>query len=307
MKQFSLGILLGMMTLSGCAQKDNSPKPISSNNTLLWKISGNGLSKPSYLFGTIHMICSEDAVLSTNMKNAIRNADDVYLEVDMDNMMEMMSVMMKMKMNNDTTLHDLLSEADYKKVKDYFESHSSLIPFSMLETFKPIMAASTLESADLPCESSSAMEQVIMEEAKANNKEIKGLESMSFQAGILDSIPYKVQAEELVKYVDDAGKGADTTLTQMMRAYKSQDLDKLEKMMIQSDAGISSFTDILLYQRNEKWVKELKALLPGKSLVIAVGAGHLPGDRGVIELLKKAGYTVEPIDNTVKKSAGTEI
>lgn len=307
MKHFSLGILMGMLALSGCAQKDNSPKPIASGNTLLWKISGNGLSKPSYLFGTIHMICADDALLSTNMKNAIRNADDVYLEVDMDNMMEMMSVMAKMRMNNDTTLQDLLSEEDYQKVKSYFESHSSLIPFSMLETFKPIMAASTLESSDLPCESTSAMEQVIMEEAKANNKEIKGLESMSFQAGILDSIPYQLQAQELVKYVNDAGKGADTTITEMMKAYKAQDLGKLEQMMIQSDAGISRFTDILLYNRNSKWVDELKTLLPGKSLVIAVGAGHLPGERGVIQLLKKAGYTVEPIDNSVKKSAGREI
>ena len=294
--------MLSLVSLASCAQKSEPPKA-ANNNTLLWKISGNGLKNPSYLFGTIHMLCSDDAILSSNMKKAISNADEIYLEVDLDNMMEMLTVIPKMKMTGDTTLQDLLSKEDYEKVKNYFEARQSLLPFSMLETFKPILAASTLEQGDLPCDESSAMEQVIMEAAKENKKTIKGLETMGYQASMLDSIPYKYQAQQLVSYIDNADKNEDSKeMKEMLRAYNEQDLAKLEAMLLKTDAGISAFTDILLYNRNRNWVQKLKELMKNKSLVVAVGAGHLPGEQGVIQLLRKEGYKVEPVDNKLTKT-----
>jgi uncharacterized protein YbaP (TraB family) len=169
----------------------------------------------------------------------------------------------------------------------------------MLETFKPILAASTLETGSLPCENTAMMEQVIMEEAKQHNKKIKGLETMAYQAGVLDSIPYKLQAQQLVTYIDSAGKGdeEDKQMKEMFDAYKKQDLKKLEELMVETDAAMASFTDIMLYHRNQNWVRKLKDLLPERSLLIAVGAGHLPGEKGVISLLRKEGYKVEPVKN----------
>ena len=293
MKRLSAGLLLNLIVLAAAAQSSNE------NNTLLWKISGNGMAKPSYLFGTIHMLCADDAVLSPAMLKAIRDCDEVYLEVDMDNLFEMFGVMNKMKMKGDTTLRDLLNDADYKKVKDHFEKKGSLLPFSMLETYKPILAASTLEQGALPCDNTAMMEQVIMNEAKENKKTIRGLETMSYQAGILDSIPYKLQAEQLLGYINSADNGGDEDqqLKEMFDAYKKQDLNKLEELMVATEAGMAGFTDILLYNRNQNWVKKLKLLLTEKSLLIAVGAGHLPGEKGVIKLLRKEGYQVTPVAN----------
>lgn len=303
MKRWSSVFLLGLLTMAGCAQKNDGLKTSANTNTLLWKISGKGLSKPSYLFGTIHMLCEEDAVLSDNMKKAIKAADEVYLEIDLDNLMEMFGAMAKMKMTGDTTLQDLLSPEDYTLVKEYFESRSSMIPFSMLESFKPILAASTLEQSKLPCDNMAAMDQIVMQEAKDNDKEVKGLETMSYQAGMLDSIPYKMQAEQLVSYVKNNGKSDDgTEMKDMLKAYNDQDLQKLEEMMTKADAGMSGFTELLLYNRNRNWVKKLNDLLPNKALVIAVGAGHLPGEQGVINLLRKEGYTVEPVENKLNKT-----
>jgi uncharacterized protein len=296
MKRFSAGLLVTLLSLSTLAQKNNT------DNTLLWKISGNGLEKPSYLFGTIHMICSQDAGLSDNMRKVISECDEVYLEVDMNNLIEMMAAVSKMKMRGDTTLKDLLSTEDYNKVKAYFKAKETLLPFSMLETYKPIVAASTLQETDLPCEETSMMEQVIMDEAKQYKKRVRGLETMSYQAGVLDSIPYKLQAEQLVQYIDKANKGetADSEFAEMFKAYKEQDLAKLEKLMVSMDAGMSSFIDILLYHRNLNWAKKLDDLLPKKSLLIAVGAGHLPGEKGMINLLRKQGYKVTPLENKVR-------
>lgn len=285
------------LSFSALGQKAQSP---NNFNTLLWQISGNGLSQPSYLFGTIHMLCKEDAVLSDSLKKIIRNCKDVYLEVDMDNIFEMMGLLKSMKMRNDTTLSDLMDKKDYERVKTFFQEKSGLIPFSMLETYKPLLAVSTLAESSVPCESAVAMEQLIMEEAKRNNKNIKGLETMAYQAGIFDSIPYKIQAEQLIKYVDSSSVEKDQEskeFTELADAYKKQDLKRLEELSNKNDVGVSNFTDLLLYNRNKNWVEKLKALLPAKSLLIAVGAGHLPGDKGVINLLRKAGYTVKPVRN----------
>jgi uncharacterized protein YbaP (TraB family) len=307
MKYWTLGVMALSLSMISCAQKQKQ-KPTTANlpatdnaiNSLLWKISGNGLEKPSYLFGTIHLLCADDAHLSENMKKVISEADEIYFEVDMDNLLDMFGAVNKMKMKGDTTLRDLLIDSDYQKVKAYFEQQGTMIPFTMLEKYKPILAASMLESGSLPCENTAVMEQVIMQEAKEHDKNIKGLETMAFQAGILDSIPYKLQAEQLLQYVNDAGSGkdkGDTEMSQMWKAYNDQDLKKLEELMIKSDLGINNYTDLLLYRRNSNWVKKLKGILPEKSVLIAVGAGHLPGEKGVISLLRKAGYTLTPVEN----------
>lgn len=304
MLRFSSVFLLSLLAVVGCAQKNNDKKDNQEVvNSLLWKIEGNGLEKPSYLFGTIHMICKEDAVLSENMKKIITDCDEVYFEIDMDNLFEMMGAMSKMKMLGDTTLKDLLSDSDYLKVKNFFKEKNSLLPFSVLETYKPILASSTLTQSEMPCDGATAMEQVIMSAAKESKKKIKGLETMAEQAGFLDSIPYKYQAEELVKYIDSStvSSGDDKMMNAMFEAYRQQDLKKLEELMVDSDAGLSSFTNILLYNRNANWVGKLKTLMTEKSLLVAVGAGHLPGGKGVINLLKKEGYTVTPVKNKLKK------
>lgn len=297
MKRFSTAFVISLLTITSLAQKGKE------DNTLLWKISGNGLEKPSYLFGTIHMLCADDAILSSKMKEIINSCDEVYFEVDMDNLFEMMGALGKMKMKGDTTLKDLLSEAEYKKVKKYFEEKGSMLPFSMLETYKPILAASTLEQGALPCDNTAIMEQVIMQEAKKTNKKISGLETMSYQAGVLDSIPYKLQAIQLLSYIDSASTGdkENKQLNELFAAYNNQDLKKLEELMVETDPGMAEFTDILLYHRNQNWVHKLKTLLPGKFLLIAVGAGHLPGEKGLINLLRKEGYSVTPVENKLNK------
>jgi uncharacterized protein len=282
-----------------------------SENTLLWRISGKNLTKPSYLFGTIHMLCADDIQLSDSLRSAIGRADRVYLELDMDNLFEMVGAMKHMKMRNDTTLADLLTKEDYNKVKAYFDEHSRMIPFSMIESYKPMLAASTLMEQSMrseSCQKMVAMEQLIMKEAKSAGKGIRGLETMAYQLSIFDSIPYRLQAQQLVKMIDEADKeDGKNEIEEMTRAYRSQELNKLEELTNQDDMGVSNFTELLLYNRNRAWVKKLDDLMPGHALLVAVGAGHLPGSQGVINLLRKAGYKVEPVKNEMIKRKTRDI
>jgi len=304
-KSFWLTLLAAGFSLGSFAQKSSG----SAANTLLWKVTGKDLSKPSYIFGTMHMICANDIELSDSLKSAIKNSDKVYLELDMDDMMQMMSAMMHMNMRGDTSLSDLLSPADYKKVKEYFEKKGSLIPFTMMERYKPLLIESMILEQSEKCDNMIVIEQLVMEQANRYGKEIKGLETFAYQLGIFDQIPYKTQAQQLVKMVDEAESGKDDDKDEMKMltdAYRSQELSKMDELT-KDDPGIGAFTDILLYDRNANWAKKLQDIMANNSVVVAVGAGHLPGKKGVLNLLKEAGYKVEPVKNDMIKKKTKEI
>jgi hypothetical protein len=282
-------------------------KKADPDNTLLWRITGKNLAKPSYIFGTMHMICADDIEVSDSLKQAIKSADEVYLELNMNNIMEMMGAMTHMTMRNDTTLADLMTPAQYKKVKDYFNEHSSILPFSMIETYKPLLAASTIMEQATKCDHIISMEELIMQEAKNGSKDIKGLETMNYQLSIFDSIPYKLQARQLLDMVENAGKNDDAKeMEELTNAYRNQELNKME-ILTKTDMGMKDYSDLLLYNRNRNWVRKIDEYLSKKSLVVAVGAGHLPGDKGIINLLRKAGYKVEPVKNDMTKKKVKEI
>ena len=271
------------------------------DNTLLWKVTGNGLTSPSYLFGTMHLLCADDITLSDSLKNAIASSTNVYLELDMDNTMEMMGAMARMKMRNDTTLADLLAKDEYEQEKAYFAQQKVLLPFSMLETYKPFLAASMLVGQGSSCDHMISMEQLIMQETKKAGKKIKGMETMKFQMSLFDSIPYIFQAQQLLKMVQNTKADDGNEIKVLTEAYRSQKLEKMEDLIKEEDMGIKNFTEILLYRRNETWARNLDSILKEGPMVIAVGAGHLPGDRGLIKLLRKAGYKVTPVANNMIK------
>ncbi|MBS1947494.1 MAG: TraB/GumN family protein [Bacteroidetes bacterium] len=263
-------------------------------NTLLWQVTGKDLKRPTYIFGTMHILCADDAVLGAGLESAIKNCDEIYFEIDMSDMMAMLNAMKYMTMNGDKKLSDLLSTEDYSKVKNYFSEHQSLMPFSMLERYKPMLIGSLIEEQNLPCKTTNGMELVIMKEARRLNKKINGLETAVFQASLFDSIPYKDQALELVKYIDSSNEFRKMTDT-LAQAYKEQDLNKIEELSTKEDPASSHYMDLLLYGRNLNWAWQLQRLMREKSLLVAVGAGHLPGEKGLLSLLRKNGYVITPI------------
>ena len=277
---------------------DNTKKPATEKleNTLLWEISGNGLKTPSYLFGTMHLLCADDARLSVNLKKAIREADRIYFEIDMDDLQQMMGAFKYMRMTDNTKLSDLLTKEEYTRVKEYFEKNRSILPFSMMERFKPYMLTSLISESGMGCEKTNGMEMTIMQEANQYDKEILGLETAEFQAGLFDSIPYKKQAKELLNYIDSIDNYKNNT-SDLVKVYREQDLQKMEDLTVKAEGGIGEYLDLLVYNRNKRWIIQLETILHEKTTLVAVGAGHLPGEFGLINLLRKAGYTVKPLKN----------
>ena len=288
-----LGLILTFLGAS--CQSQPALEQAVNNNTLLWQITGKGLQQPSYFFGTMHMLCPEDAKLSAPLQQVMNQVKSLYFEVDMDDMMQMFGSLKAMNMKNGTKLQDLLSPEEYTRVKNYFDKHSPL-PFTMMENYKPMLLSGMIEEQQLPCKSTNGMEMVILEQSNKLKLPVNGLETMEFQAGLFDSIPYQEQADELVKAIDSmqTQKGSIDTL---MQTYRSQNLAKIEELTSSDQGEEAKYLDLLLYNRNRNWVAQFDTIAAKGSTLFAVGAGHLPGDQGVLELLRKKGFKVTPLKN----------
>ena len=268
-----------------------------AQNSLLWEISGKGLTAPSYVYGTMHMVCAEDTKMSDGLKAAIKNAKQVYFELDMDDMEEMMSVLKFARMTNGLKISDLLSTEDYQKIEEYFKNNKSVLPFGMMTRFKPYFITAMISEGIMGCKKKISVEQMIMSEARQYDKDVRGLETLEFQASIFDSIPYEKQAQDLVMYVDSIDRFKAIT-EEMVEMYRKQEINNMDSLMEKSDPGMMQYMDVLLYDRNKRWALQMPELMLNMPTLFAVGAGHLGGDKGVISLLKKQGFTVKALDNT---------
>ncbi len=183
--------------------------------TLLWQITGPGITAPSYLYGTIHLMCPDDIVVSTALRAKFYSTKQLYLELDMDDPSVMSKTMSQMKMKNDTTLKQLLPSQQYDSVAKAFQKISGL-SITMMQNMKPELLESVIYPSLLGCEGAQAWEQKFMQMAKANNMEIKGLEQVEDQLKIFDEIPYSIQAQEFAETVlniDSVKKSFNDMLT----------------------------------------------------------------------------------------------
>lgn len=295
MKLFFLFSLILNLGLVKAQSTDTVFKTNAGDNTLLWEISGNGLTKPSFLYGTFHLLCKDDIKFSDACKQAIVRSNKIYLELDMDDPATLTGGLMLMNMKDGKKLKDLFTADDYKKFSNYFKD-SLQTPIGLFQSIKPYFLMAMLYPKMLPCSAVSGIDEEIMKLAKENDKEIKGLETMAFQASVFDSIPYAKQAAELLEAIDSMDK-SKKYFALMIAAYKNQQLNLIEKLMNEPGLGMEDNQDVLLDDRNKNWVGQLKTIMKNEPVFIAIGAGHLIGEKGLIKLLRNEGYTVRALEN----------
>ena len=171
----------------------NQAQPLEK--ALLWKISGNGLEKPSYLFGTIHATC--DATLDAATLKALEETKQLYLEIDMDDPMLQMQMMQGIAMKDGVTISSLVSEEEFVLIDEFLQENIGMSA-KMINTFKPFVLSSMLLPKLLDCEFQS-VEMELMKVTKAQNEEVYGLETIGDQLQVFDKIPYQDQVNELLK------------------------------------------------------------------------------------------------------------
>ena len=294
MKTFMVLALL--FCLQSC-QSQPAPKLQSSktDNSLLWEISGNGLKKPSYLFGTFHMMCRDDIHFSPNLLSALDYAGEIYFEMDLDDPANTLGALMFMNMKDGKTLKDLYTAEEFGRIEKYF-SDSLRTSLKTFQKMKPTMLSAFLYPKMLACKNLSGVEQELMKAVVKNKKEIKGFETIAFQASVFDSIPYDLQAKNLLNTIDSMNHYR-TYFDTMLHVYKSQQIGEMEALFNKPEFGLQDGMELLLDKRNRNWINQLKTILPEQNIFMAVGAGHLVGKEGLIELLRKEGYTLRAIEN----------
>jgi uncharacterized protein len=274
-----------------CTFAQNAPEQSNESNALLWKLSGNGLKQPSYLFGTLHIICQADYLWTDAMDKALKSSGKVAMEMDMDDPTLQTQISAGMTLSAGKTLKGFYSAQDYNKLDSFATKNN--IPLQMLQGFKPFTLMSLVYYKVVPCTIPSSYEGNIADIAHTQHKEIVGLESVSDQIAAIESMNEDSTAKSVLDMLENLDS-FKIQYGQMLALYKKQALPELYKLILESP-DYKDDLNTLLFDRNAKWVPEIEKLAKTQSTFIAVGAGHLWGDKGVIALLKKKGYTVSPV------------
>jgi len=296
--QFAIISLLLLILLSGFKppQKQQLPlldKPLKSPNSLLWQISGNGLSKPSYLFGTIHMIAQNDYFLGKNVQNKIQKSDLLVMEVDLNNI-DIAALTRLSLLDSGKTIRNYMNDTDYNLLQIFMEDSVGIKKFTFENFYaklKPFYIEQLIFFRYLGQEKES-YEQNFNKIAESQNIPIQGLETLEEQLRFIDQSPLESQLKDIVKTIGNYHAEVQK-LDQLVKKYQAQDLTALTKAF--EEEKDTAFIEKLVNNRNHNWVPKLKSFISDKSCFIAVGAGHLGGKNGLIQLLKEQGYTVEPV------------
>lgn len=276
----------------------------NANAQLLWKISGNG-QEPSYILGTHHLapLSIKDSI--AGLPEAMEKATQVYGEVIMAEMMSPQSIQLMqqaMILPGDTTLQTLFTPEQYEVVGKVIKDNM-MVDIAMVDKLKP--AAITQQLIVVLCMKNfggfnpqEQLDAYFQQQATQSGKKVGGLETIQSQLKVLFGSALQRQANLLYCLAGDADKTIEQT-KRMNECYKAQDLDGLLKLMEEREGTscdpLPGEMEALIDNRNKTWVEKMPAIMKDAPTLFVVGAGHLAGANGVLNLLKQQGFTVEPM------------
>lgn len=272
---------------------------ITSNAQLLWKVSGNGLKNSSYILGTHHVASSDICDMIAGFDAAYKAIEQVYGEVETEKMNSataQMKILSNSFMPKGQKMSSLFTEEQAVKINEFLKPILGA-ELPAFDKFKPVTLTSMIQvllaqKLFPDFDAKKAIDSHMQAKAKKDNKATKGLETIEFQINLLYGTPLEDQAKELLEMAE-MGPKAEESIIQLTESYLKQDLDALLKIMME-DSEPEELEDIL-YARNRNWIGLMKDIMTQAPTMFVVGAGHLPGDLGVLNLLNKEGYEVEPV------------
>lgn len=278
----------------------------ASQAQLLWKVSGNGLSRPSYIMGTYHFAPASMMEKIPGMQQALEGCDVVVGEIEKESMM---SAEAQAKMAQamiaplDSTLDKLFSPEDLAIVEQVFDKYFGAmgVKLSQMNMLKPNAISVQMQAMQAVkyfpnFNQNELIDLAVQTAANEMGRPSIGLETIEEQIELLFNGPLTEQAEGLL----EACKKDDLFTVQssaLVEAYMAQDLNRIEAVFTDPELGGENAEEMeaLIYDRNRNWAEKLHKMMPERAALVCVGAGHLPGDQGLLQLLRNRGYTVEPM------------
>ncbi|MAZ72060.1 MAG: TraB/GumN family protein [Flavobacteriaceae bacterium] len=262
-----------------------------NENSLLWKVEGNGI-KTSYVFGTFHMLPKKDFELKGKVTNALQNSEILVLELDMDDPKMQTEMMQLSALTDGKTLSEFMDAEEYTLIDTYLKEKMGM-GLDNFKTFKPLLVSTMVMMGYLGKDMAS-YEASLIKLTKEQQKEVKGLETVAFQMGIFDEQPYEQQLDDIIKLLKEETIMKDM-FTEMITLYKNENIDGLYDYMDDFFNGDKAQLERMLHNRNQNWIPKMGEYSKEQTVFYGVGAGHLGGKLGVINLLRAAGYTVTPV------------
>ncbi len=287
---YFLTVLFINLTISAYSQN----KPAAQYPSLLWEITGNGLVKPSYLFGTMHVSSKMVFHLSDSFYYAIKHADAVALELNPELWQGQMVHMNKEKQNylnfTESPEGDYLSENSFRisKYDDFIKTAMSSEP-AMVNS---LLYRSYKAREDF--EEDTFLDLYIFQTGKKLGKRSTAVEDYVETEKIVMEAYTDMAREKKKKLVDPDNESKYDIEQKLQDAYRNGDLDLMDSLDRMLDRS-AAFMEKFLYKRNEIQANSIDTILKKSSLFAGVGAAHLPGQRGVIELLRQKGYKLRPV------------
>ena len=275
---------------SNTLSRSQDSKKVGSQdpNSLLWEISGNGIEKPSFLYGTIHIICESDYFVKEKVNTAFAKTSKLALEINMADTTEMKYI--QKTVLGTIPLSKQLTASQAKKLDQILQNVAGM-SLSQVDNYSMVTVMGLIAMKSGGCANIKSYEMEFLAKAIAAKKSIIGLEKAQEQMDIINNA---FTNEEMITMLGEM----DQELTkQMVQDYKQENIKNLYtaatdvKMMNEADKKL------MLDNRNMNWVNKMAGLMKDESVFFAVGAGHLSGEYGVIKLLRDAGYRVKPILN----------
>jgi len=270
--------------------------PISVNAQLFWQISGNGLEKPSFLFGTHHVIDKDSIHNFQAILEFCGMADAVVGEIDM-NDPSMQAKIMQGATLTEGSLKDLMSPEEYALIDTEFkqlmgyglEPFNKMKPMMLISVYTMMSYMKAMNMTRQP----EGVDLLFQKKAKEMGHKVLALETTEEQIELLfNAIPVQRQIELFVKGIKEKDKNIEQ-IKKLDSAYMSEDLARIEAIGDGED-WTPEERALMVDKRNLNWFDKLPALMAEQSCFIAVGCLHLIGETGLINQLKKAGYTVSP-------------
>jgi len=275
----------------------SSAQPLAK--TLLWRISGHGLAKPSYLYGTMHLTDKRLFMFGDSVYHAIEQSEGLAIEVNPDEMAAYTVNRLFDQMEKGKKLQDILKEKDFNKysaaLEKKFKKPANEITTHDVVKEKNKWMSEYMEKGEMP----TFVDAHLYNIARRQGKWLGGIEDIADQAGLLDDMVDKSDIDYLLAGESSHSASVrDEGMEKMIALYNSQDIESLDLLI--NDQASPEHRDRLLIRRNVKMARRIDSLTSLRTMFLAIGAAHLPGDSGVIYLLRKKGFTVEPVFSSTK-------
>ncbi len=270
----------------------------SAENAVLWEISGNGLEKTSYLFGVINFLPKKDFSIPKKVKNVMDDCE-VFVTKTLVNRRNQKEFNQAARIPNDGWINDYLTDDELNQLRllmlrdlevsenDYHFNYSRL---------QPIILVTATTILSLGNKNLVFVEQELAQIAQKSHLDLVGLGTMEEEIAAFDNFPIPDQVEALNYTIDNFDQHIADYNNLVKNYVEDQDLAKIREEILKATNRSEVFQKVYYDERQKAWMKTIDTLVHENPTFIAVGAAHLPGDQGLLQLLRQEGYTLNPID-----------